>query len=523
MKTKIKIAICLMLFLSITTWAQAPQKISYQSVIRNNSNALIVNSTVGMKVSLLQGGANGLSVYSETHKSTTNANGLVSLAIGTGTVIQGVFANIDWSTGSYFVKTEIDPTGGVNYTLVGTSELLSVPYALYASKSGSGGSTGGGTSNWTESTFNSVPYMYTNDNIKVTSIIGRDILDAQAWYENFYQMPNAALNVSSPLGTLSADGLGLQTFVWDVNGAENKVSNLYLNRFGGNTGIGFSSLAPSAQATLTVKRGYDSPWGTAAFEGTGHVSHFNYGTDEHTYIRGGKTGANIYLNDSHNGSVILGNSNGKVAVNADATPLASTFTVRTSTGSTSTADFFPQKGVFNAITNCASTFNFKLDDGTGRFESTFIRGGSVGARVWLNDAHNGDVIIANGGGNVGIGTTNPTYKLAVNGSLRAKEIRVDSDWADFVFEKEYKLRPLAEVEKYILEHKHLPEIPAAKEIEGTEGGLNVGEMSKLFMQKIEELTLYMIEANKQIENNNKQIQELKKENEVLKNSISKQQ
>ena len=147
MKTKMKIAICLTLFLSITTWAQAPQKISYQSVIRNNSNALIVNSTVGMKVSLLQGGENGLLVYSETHTPTTTANGLVSLAIGTGTVLQGVFANIDWSTGSYFVKTEIDPTGGVNYTLVGTSELLSVPYALYASKSGSGGTMPSGTTN----------------------------------------------------------------------------------------------------------------------------------------------------------------------------------------------------------------------------------------------------------------------------------------------------------------------------------------------------------------------------------------
>lgn len=144
---KIKIAICLILFLSITTWSQAPQKISYQSVIRNNSNALIVNSTVGMKVSILQGGENGVSVYSETHTPTTNANGLVSLAIGTGTVVQGIFANIDWSTGSYFVKTEIDPTGGVNYTLVGTSELLSVPFALHAKTSGSGGTMPSGTTN----------------------------------------------------------------------------------------------------------------------------------------------------------------------------------------------------------------------------------------------------------------------------------------------------------------------------------------------------------------------------------------
>ncbi len=126
----------LMLLTTAIIFAQVPQKISYQSVIRNASNVLISNTAVGMKVSLLQGGSNGVSVYSETHTPTTNANGLVSLAIGTGAVVEGVFADVDWSTGSYFVKTEIDPLGGVNYTLIGTSELLSVPFALHAKTAG---------------------------------------------------------------------------------------------------------------------------------------------------------------------------------------------------------------------------------------------------------------------------------------------------------------------------------------------------------------------------------------------------
>ncbi len=100
-------------------------------------------------------------------------------------------------------------------------------------------------------------------------------------------------------------------------------------------------------------------------------------------------------------------------------------------------------------------------------------------------------------GNVGIGTDNPTYKLAVNGSIRSKEIRVESGWADFVFEKNYKLLSLNEVESFIIKNKRLPGIPSAKEIR--EDGLALGELQTKMMQKIEELTLYLIEANKKIE------------------------
>ncbi len=424
MKTKIKLTLCLTLFLSLSTWAQAPQKMSYQAILRNASGEILSNQKVGVRVSLLQGTETGAIVYQEAHNTTTNASGLVSLDVGAGSVLNGSFATINWVSGTFYLKTETDPAGGTNYSIVGSKQLMSVPYAFYAEKSGSG--SAGGSSTFTESTFNSVPFMYTNANIKATSINGRNLLDAKTWNTNFTQMPNAALNINSPIGTLAADGSGFQAFVWNEGLAENATGNLYLNKFGGNTGIGYSGSAPRAQATLTVKRGFDSPWGTAAFEGTEHVSHFNYDKEEHTYIRGGKNTSNVYINDNPTGNVI----------------------------------------------------------------------------------------IANGGGKVGIGTNNPTHKLSVNGTIRAKEIRVNTDWADFVFEKEYKLRPLAEVEKYILEHKHLPEIPSAKEIEGTEGGLNVGEMSKLFMQKIEELTLYMIEAQKQIDT-------LKKENELLKKEISK--
>jgi hypothetical protein len=123
-------------FFFLNTNAQSPQKMSYQAVIRNASNNLIANSTVGMQISILQGSSSGTIVYSETQTPTTNINGLATLEIGTGSVVSGTFATINWANGPYFIKTETDPSGGTSYSIVGTSEFLSVPYALYSLNSG---------------------------------------------------------------------------------------------------------------------------------------------------------------------------------------------------------------------------------------------------------------------------------------------------------------------------------------------------------------------------------------------------
>jgi hypothetical protein len=120
------------LLLTASTFAQAPEKMSYQAVVRDSGDALVSNQTVGMQISVLQTTATGTAVYVETQTPTTNANGLVSIEIGVGNVVSGDFSTIDWSAGPYFIKTETDPTGGANYTITGTSELLSVPYALHA-------------------------------------------------------------------------------------------------------------------------------------------------------------------------------------------------------------------------------------------------------------------------------------------------------------------------------------------------------------------------------------------------------
>jgi uncharacterized protein (TIGR02145 family) len=95
---------------------------------------VVGNRSVSLKITILSGTINGSSVYSETHAKTTDASGLISLQIGNGTVISGIFANIDWGGATHFIKLEVDFSGGSNYVVLGTQELMSVPYALYASK-----------------------------------------------------------------------------------------------------------------------------------------------------------------------------------------------------------------------------------------------------------------------------------------------------------------------------------------------------------------------------------------------------
>ena len=131
-------ALAAALLLAVMLWAQSPEKMSYQSVVRDASNALVANQTVGIQLSILQGTASGAAVYVETQTPTTNLNGLVSLQIGSGALVSGDFTSINWSSGLYFVKTEIDLLGGTTYTITGTSQLMSVPFALYAKTSGNG-------------------------------------------------------------------------------------------------------------------------------------------------------------------------------------------------------------------------------------------------------------------------------------------------------------------------------------------------------------------------------------------------
>jgi hypothetical protein len=113
----------------------------------------------------------------------------------------------------------------------------------------------------------------------------------------------------------------------------------------------------------------------------------------------------------------------------------------------------------------------------------------------------------NSNGYLGIGTSSPAYRLDVKGTIRAQEIKVDLNGADFVFENDYKLMPLKELEEFVKDKKHLPEILPAKEME--KNGTDLGILASKLLQKIEELTLYTIEQNKKLEEQNQELKILK--------------
>ncbi|MFO0496108.1 MAG: hypothetical protein ACK50Y_11295, partial [Flavobacteriia bacterium] len=130
------------LFLSLFSNAQAPPGINYQAVIRNTDGTTVNNAPVGLRLNILQGTADGTVEYSETFSVTTSNIGLVNIVLGQGNVLSGTFNSINWGAGPYFLQIDADASGGTNYNLMGTQQMMSVPYALYAENSGTPGPQG---------------------------------------------------------------------------------------------------------------------------------------------------------------------------------------------------------------------------------------------------------------------------------------------------------------------------------------------------------------------------------------------
>jgi hypothetical protein len=210
-------------------------------------------------------------------------------------------------------------------------------------------------------------------------------------------------------------------------------------------------------------------------------------------------------------SIIVGEAIGGVSA---AIGTSSNHAFRLTAGATGKINIYPGGEVVVGPTNSGSFGKFTVETANNSFGishistggniiATNIGGTSAGIgtfsptnmRIFSNSVS--CIFVAAGTGNVGIGTDNPTYKLSVNGNVRSKEVVVETGWADYVFGKNYKLPSLRDVEKFIQLNKHLPNIPSAAEIETN--GLHLGDTQKKMMEKIEELTLYLIEANKRIE------------------------
>lgn len=217
---------------SIVLQAQSPQKMSYQSVIRNANSELIQNTAIGIRIQILQDSEFGAAVYVETFSATTNENGLLSLEIGTGTVVYGNFSNINWGTGLYFIKSEIDLNNGTNYTISGTSQLLSVPYAFYANESGNSGN------NYSAGTGISITNNIINNTMpdQVVTLTGNGSTTITGNYPSF------TISSNDNNTTYSA-GTGLSLSGTTFNSTWTQTNNNISNNNSANVGIGLTSPA----------------------------------------------------------------------------------------------------------------------------------------------------------------------------------------------------------------------------------------------------------------------------------------
>lgn len=247
------------IFYTFNTNAQVVSGMNYQAVIRNSSNALVANATVGVKISILQGSASGAIVFSESHTTTTNANGLATLVIGTGTPLLGTFFTIDWLSGLHYIKTDTDPTGGVNYTISNTSQLNTVPYSqfaensLYASYSGDSWKKTGNvvdvTTDFIGST-NDVDVVFKRNNIKAGVISKNDNLSFGV---------GTLLNINSTASNNSAFGArALNSNISGFNNTAVGTNALLSNNADFNTAVGVGSSFANTSGTSNTSMGHFS-------------------------------------------------------------------------------------------------------------------------------------------------------------------------------------------------------------------------------------------------------------------------
>ncbi|WP_278378069.1 beta strand repeat-containing protein [Chryseobacterium arthrosphaerae] len=286
--------------------SQAPEKMSYQAVIRNGSGQLLGNQSIAVRVSILQGSPAGAEIYAERLTGNTNANGLVSLEIGTGTVITGTFASINWPAGSYYLKTETDPAGGTNYTITGTSQLLSVPYAMYAKSAGNSGGTF------------TIPYINTVNNASTLFSLTNDGDGTSLEGNN----TTTTSNIAAVRGVVTSASPG--GFSSAVRGINNGTGGLGVGVYGSQAGSGWGVYGTTPNG-LGV-------YGNATANGIGVYANSNTGTGLTATSNNGIPVSVSIFNNANNNTVLNASSVGNGTV-INVTTSGNGAGVRSSTGS----------------------------------------------------------------------------------------------------------------------------------------------------------------------------------------------
>ena len=426
--------------------AQSPQKMSYQAVIRDNNNALIMSRTIGMQISILQESSMGTIVYSETQNPTSNNNGLVSLEIGTGTIISGTFSEIDWANGPFFIKTESDPSGGNNYTITGTSQLLSVPYALYAKTSGNNDSwllngNGGSVSNSNFiGTITDVPFnikVFNQKAGKIDNILYNTFYGFLSGNSNTTGKWNTAVgNIALRDNTTGHDNtaIGDETLTYNTIGNFNTAlgeGSLYKNTTGiENTATGYSALglnttgygntANGVKALLSNTTGNrNAAFGMSALSAN-TTGYFNTANGYHALVYNTTGIQNTSNGTSSLGSNTIGNNNTANGLDAlfsnttgsDNTAVGyySLFSTTESNGNTALGDNAGNNNFNNGDNNTFLGYN-AFADADGYTNST-----AIGFNAIITGSDN--MILGNNKIKVGIGlsgnSSGPQNKLEIN-------------------------------------------------------------------------------------------------------------
>jgi hypothetical protein len=588
-----KLFFALSLFFMAAGIIAQPTSFKYQTVVRDSEGEIVAVQQVSFQLKILQGSASGLVVYTETHSTTTNQFGLANLDIGGGTVVSGDFATIDWGADDYFLEISFDITGGTNYLLAGTSQLMAVPYALYAENSGS-------SSAW-QASGNNIYFNEGNVGIGTdspgskldvhgaTRFTVRLNSESKLKVGNLYSSDDTLALVSMGNAEISIDdndnSIG-KTFRVVHNGDE----ELMRVQEDGRVGIGTNNperllhlvggdariespewcdltirtTQPGTDAFLALRVATDGAYPNDNYWGfyndasdANKLSVLYNGTNKFTIANDGKVGVGttnptkllqvegdaLFTNSSDcfvtvqtiagsNSGIYLRkglvgthwgiiNQSGDLEFNKYYSGVESKRMVLTPTGNLGIGVENPdsklqvngkikasEMGIVSAGDATLSIERFTDSHGGIKFFETgdtqaqwmfpFFRGWESDNLIIRDEKHYKDVMTFEyGTGRVGIGTSNPTHTLSVNGTIRSKEVIVNTGWSDFVFEDDYKLMPLNELEKFIEENNHLPEIPSAKEVE--ENGVSLGNMDSKLLQKIEELTLYILKQQKDLD------------------------
>ena len=457
---KILLSIITSAFMALLSYGQAPEGFKYQAVLRDASNAVISNQAVGVRLTIEQGSAGGTVIYTETFSPTTNSYGLVNLEIGTGTTTDN-FTAIDWANGTYFIETAVDASGGSNYSVMGTSQLMSVPYALYAKSSGNGagpqgpvgpqgdtgvagpvgpagadgqdgavGATGpvGPVGPLVSGSANQTIY---NDgtNWVSTSNLSNDgtiVTTTSDMIINGITVGRGSGNISSNISS------GYEALYSNTTGYRNTAIGsyaLFTNTAGNeNTASGRSALYNNTTGNLNTALGINTLYSnTTGYQNTasGINTLYSNTTGYHNTALGAWS---LYFNTTGYQNTALGRS----ALNRNTTGVRNTASGSFSLFSNTTGDYNTALGRSALYSNTGGSQNTAIGVNAGYNLTSGIKNIMIGTNSYapiddgsyqlnIGNLIYGTSLNGNGNtissGNIGIGTTSPSQKLTVNGNI----------------------------------------------------------------------------------------------------------